>query len=200
MTWCPSSFNSSIIPSFPPQFHQFVQRSSTGSRPGRPPTARSDCIITTSAVIGAPTHRPAPFPPLRRAKSSQSRNDRAEASERVSEQFQTFLHSTIIYFLAWSSANIVTTRRSTSKRRMEPGTPTMTGSVNSVSSTPSANPPRSRFASESPISMLVNSLKDRLLVAVPKKGECAERAGATSEAKSEGEGRGTTASDERSED
>ena len=54
---------------------------------------------------------------------------------------------------------------------MEPGTPTMSGSVNSVSSTPSANPPRSRFASESPISLLVNSLKDRLLFAVPKKGE-----------------------------
>lgn len=65
---------------------------------------------------------------------------------------------------------------------MEPGTPTMTGSVNSVSSTPSANPPRSRFASESPISMLVNSLKDRLLFAVPKKGESAsERASEGSE-------------------
>lgn len=43
--------------------------------------------------------------------------------------------------------------------------------VNSVSSTPSAEPPRSRFASQSPISLLVDSLKDRLLFAVPKKGE-----------------------------
>jgi hypothetical protein len=57
---------------------------------------------------------------------------------------------------------------------MEPGTPTMnssTNTVNSVSSTPSAEPPRSRFASQSPISLLVDSLKDRLLFAVPKKGE-----------------------------
>lgn len=43
--------------------------------------------------------------------------------------------------------------------------------VNSVSSTPSAEPPRSRFASQSPISLLVDSLKNRLLFAVPKKGE-----------------------------
>lgn len=59
----------------------------------------------------------------------------------------------------------------------------MNGStVNSVSSTPSAEPPRSRFASQSPISLLVDSLKDRLLFAVPKKGELEGRgsgAGAT---------------------
>ncbi|KAJ9104319.1 hypothetical protein QFC19_003959 [Naganishia cerealis] len=51
----------------------------------------------------------------------------------------------------------------------------MSGSVNSVSSTPSANPPRSRFASESPISLLVNSLQDRLLFAIPKKGRLHEK-------------------------
>lgn len=42
-------------------------------------------------------------------------------------------------------------------------------------STPSANPPRSRFASESTISLLVDSLKDRLLFAVPKKGRLYEK-------------------------
>ncbi|KAJ9109506.1 hypothetical protein QFC20_003250 [Naganishia adeliensis] len=47
--------------------------------------------------------------------------------------------------------------------------------VNSVSSTPSAEPPRSRFASQSPISLLVDSLKDRLLFAVPKKGRLHEK-------------------------
>jgi hypothetical protein len=169
ITWCSSSSISSQIPSFPPLFRQSVQKSSTRSQPSQPPTDLFNKITTTSALIGA-THRPAPFPPLRRAKSSQSRNDRAEASDRpVSNVSSLFL------FLLSSSSTISLyyhlIHHPTSKS-MEPGTPTMTGSVNSVSSTPSANPPRSRFASESPISMLVNSLKDRLLVAVPKKGEC----------------------------
>lgn len=51
----------------------------------------------------------------------------------------------------------------------------MANTVTSDSSTPSANPPRSRFASESTISLLVDSLKERLLFAIPKKGRLNEK-------------------------
>ena len=44
------------------------------------------------------------------------------------------------------------------------------GTTTTSSGTPSANPPRSRFASESAMSLLVDSLKDRMLFAIPKKG------------------------------
>jgi hypothetical protein len=39
-----------------------------------------------------------------------------------------------------------------------------------TSSTPARDPPRSRFASESAMALLVDSLQDRLLFAIPKKG------------------------------
>lgn len=110
----------------------------------------------------------APFPrcarPVKRKPAGAIEPKRASGTE--SDGFKRFLRRPRFRFgISCGSVYVITLAL------MEPGTPTMSGSVNSVSSTPSANPPRSRFASESPISLLVNSLKDRLLFAVPKKGE-----------------------------